>query len=122
MSTFLNSYSGLLYSYAGILWLPVGLLVVHPPHRWLTAAFVVTCILTLRIQVELMDSIGYPAGFLPILSVSADTRGLAIYSVVIALFLLLARFSPKTPRTVFFAAALSVYILTFCLSMVVMMI
>lgn len=120
MSSFLTQYSGLIYDYIGLVWIPVGLVMAHRPHRWLMTAFVVTCLLTLRLQVELMDSTGHPTGFLPIMSSDVYIRGLILYSAVFTLFMILARFSPKTQPTIFFAAALSVYILAFCSSMLLM--
>lgn len=111
----------LIYQWLDVLWLPAGWFVVHKAHRWMTVAFIATCIVTLRTQVELMKSIGFPTGIMPILDGPIYDRGLIAYSLIIALFLLLAHFSPGTQRIVFFTAALSIYIVAFCVTMLLMM-
>lgn len=107
----------LLYQWIDLLWLPVGLIAVHKGHRWMTAGFIIVCILTLRLQVDLMRSTGYETGFLPLMESDLYSRGLFTYGLIIMIFLLLAHFSPRTTGVIFFAATLSVYLLAFCLSM-----
>ncbi len=120
MSAFFTNFSQGLYNYIDLLWLPVAWFTVHKHQRLKTIAFITACILTLRTQVELMDSTGFDAGFLPFWDASAYSRGLITYGLVIALFLILAYYSPRTDKVVFFAAALSIYILAFCTSMLLM--
>lgn len=109
-----------LYQWIDLLWLPVALVTVHKGQRVLVVAFMLVCILTLRVQVELMHSFGKPGGFTGLLESGAYERGLVTYGIVFALFLILAYFSPRTQGVVFLAATLTIYILTFCLSMLVM--
>ena len=110
--------SALIYQWIDLIWLPISWFAVHKHHRWYTLGFVITCILTLRTQVELMNVIGYPTGILTLINSPVFDRGLIIYSIVTAIFLALAHFSPKTRIVIFFAASLSVYIFTFCASLV----
>lgn len=114
--------ASLLYQWIDLLWLPVGMVAVHKGQRLKTAIFMLVSILTLRVQVELMDSINAPHGFTGLWDWDAYQRGLLVYGIVFALFLILAYFSARTQGIVFFAATLTVYILTFCLSMLVMVI
>lgn len=109
-----------LYQWIDLLWLPVGLVTVHQGQRVLTAIFMLTCILSMRAQVELMQSFGKPGGFTGILQAGAYERGLVVYGIVFTLFLILAYFSPRTKGVIFLAALLTIYILSFCLSMLVM--
>lgn len=111
----------LIYQWIDLIWLPIGWFAVHKGHRWYMLAFLVTCIATLRTQTELMDGIGYPAGILHLMDSPVRTRGLITYSVIFTLFLLLAHYSRGTRGIVFLAAALSIYIFAFCLSMVIML-
>lgn len=111
-----------LYQWIDLLWLPIALLVTHKGHRLLAMGFVLACVLTLRMQVELMDYIGHPYGFLGILATDVYIRGLIAYGAVITLFLGLAYFSRHTTRMVFLAAALSLYILAFAASMLLMLV
>lgn len=109
-----------LYQWIDLLWLPVAMLAVHKGQRLKTAVFLLVCIMTLRAQVELMQSIGHPNGLMGLIKAGAYERGLIVYGIVFALFLVLAYFSPNTKGIVFFAATLTVYIISFCVSMLVM--
>jgi Mn2+/Fe2+ NRAMP family transporter len=109
-----------LYKYLDFLWIPAGLLVARKHQRLFAALFIATCLLTLRLQVELVEGTGFSTGFLPWLHSPARTRGEVTYSVIIALYLILVRFSPHTKSIIFFAASLSIYFMAFCLSMVIM--
>lgn len=102
------------------LWVLVAVIVCHKNHRLLGALFVATCLLTLRTQVELMQTTGFSMGFLPWLQSPSEVRGLVVYSIAILVFLVLARLSPQTKKIVFFAVSITVYILAFCASMVAM--
>lgn len=106
--------------YVDFLWIPVAFIMVHKRHRTKAAVFVLACLMTFRTQVQLMESTGYVTGFLPILESHVYNRGLVAYSILIALYLILAYFSPRTAPIVFFAASLSVYILAFCITMLIM--
>jgi hypothetical protein len=98
----------------------VAVIVCHKSHRLLGALFVATCLLSLRTQVELMQTVGFSMGFLPWLQSPSEVRGLVVYSIAILVFLVLARLSPQTKKIVFFAVSITVYILAFCASMVAM--
>ena len=106
--------------YLDFLWLPVGWFAVHKGQRWKTVAFIAACLMTLRTQVELMDRTGHDAGFLPFLQGPSLQRGMITYAFIIGAFLILAYLSPKTQGIIFFSAALSVYVMAFCMSMVIM--
>lgn len=110
-----------IYQWIDLIWLPVGWFAVHRQHRLHMAAFIVTCLVTMRTQIELMESIGFGEGILKLMDSPLRTRGLVIYGVVIALFLLAAHYSPRTSPIVFLAASISIYIFTFSASMIVML-
>ena len=109
-----------LYQWIDLLWIPMALLVVHKGHRLIAVTFILTAMLTMRTQIELMEYTGYPFGFLNLMKSGVFERGLVIYGVFIAIFLVLAYFSKNTQKMVFFAAALTVYILALCFSMAIM--
>ena len=114
--------SGIIYQWIDLLWLPIALLAVHRRHWVFVTAFIAAGAATMRTQVELMEYIGYPTGFLPVFDTPLFTRGLIVYSIVYALYLLLAHYSKGTRPIVFFAGTLSFYFLAFCIAMVVMLI
>ena len=115
-----GSFISVIFAYIDLLWLPITFFAVHKHQRIKSVIFTVTCLLTLRVQVELMESIDRANGVLPFIESHVFSRGVIFYSVIIALFLVLAHFSPRTEGMIFFAAALSIYILSVCLSMLLM--
>ncbi len=110
----------LLYQWIDLLWLPIGWFAVHKRFRLKTIIFLLSCIFTLRMQVELMESMDKPTGFLTFMDSHVYERGLVVYGILITLFLLLAHFSPRTREIVFLAAAINIYIFSLCLSMIVL--
>lgn len=113
--------TSLIYQWIDLVWLPIGWFSVHKQHRVKAMIFIITCVLTLRTQIELVESTGYDKGFLPFFDAPLYTRGLVVYSIIIALFLILAHYSPRTRKMVFFAASITIYIVAFCVSMFVML-
>lgn len=110
----------IIYQWIDLIWIPVALLFTRPGQRLLACGFVIVCVLTLRTQIELMESIHKGAGLLGWLDLGLYERGLIIYGFLIALFLILAHFSPNTKGVIFLAASLTLYILGFCASMLAM--
>lgn len=109
-----------IYQWIDVLWLPVAWFVVHKHHRLMALAFIIICMMTMRLQIEIMTDIGRPTGILPWLDSGLFARGLVTYSLIYAVFLALAYFSKSTQAIIFFAAILSIYIFALCLSMIVM--
>lgn len=109
-----------IYQWMDLLWLPVGLFVAHKGQRIATSVFVVTCILTLRTQLEIMDEIKHPDGFLGLWSLGLYERGLIVYGILTMVFLILVHLSPRTKGVIFLAAMISLYLLGFCVSMLTM--
>lgn len=93
-----------------LLWLPFALILLHKGQRLKAAAFILACIFTLRLQIELFNVMGHAQGFTPFLNdFTLHQRGYAVYGFFILAFLLLSYFSPMTTRVIYFAAAISVY-------------
>ena len=105
------------------IWLPIGWFAVHKQHRLKTTVFIMACILTLRLQVELFEEIGHPTGVLPwsLMESHVLDRGQIVYAVFIMLFLIMAHFSARTDKIIFFAACLSVYFATLLISTLIML-
>lgn len=105
-----------------LFWIPLALIVVHPEQRIKTILFIVTCVLILRLQIEMMDQIGFPRGIFGFWHWPLLYRGMAGYGVFIAFFLLTARFSPKTDLFVLLAAIITLFIGAFCVTSLMMVI
>ncbi|MEM8833738.1 MAG: hypothetical protein AAGB32_04275, partial [Pseudomonadota bacterium] len=97
-------------SWLDLLWIPATIFMT-PRRYWVKALFlVVCCIITLRLQVELMGEIGFPTGMLPFLTYPALYRGYVVYGVFILFFLSLSAFSKKEHAYIYLAAAISLYV------------
>lgn len=120
MTLYILKMSHFVWQWIDFIWLPLSLLLVHKSQRLMTAGFVLACLLTLRLQVEIMKSVGAFHGFFNLLGWDALKRGQLTYSLMLALFCVLAHYSPKTPAVIFLAVVLSLYILTACVAMLIM--
>lgn len=109
-----------LYAWIDLLWVPIALLTMERGKKIFTCGFVLSCSLLLRLQVELLQQLGYPRGFLGLVETSIFTRGLVTYAAFIALFLILAYYSPGSDKTVHLAASITILIIAFCVSLFVM--
>ncbi len=103
-----------------LLWIPAALLALHQGQRLKACLFVLACAIMLRLQIQLMQEIGYPTGFFDVLQNDLYTRGLITYSAFILVFFLLSYASPKVDKFVFVAASITTFIAAFCVSLGVM--
>lgn len=110
----------LIYRWIDILWLPLAFFLVHKQHRWWSLALVASCMMVMRLQVEIIESTGFNFGFLGLSGLHAHTRGLIVYSVFYIILLILAHFSPNTRGVVFMAACLGIFFMAFFTSMIFM--
>lgn len=85
-----------------------------------TILFILACVLVLRFQVELMDVIGFPNGFVGLMDYPLMNRGLITYAVFIAGFLILTHFSQDEDAYIFMAAAISVFFAAFVVSSIIL--
>ena len=104
--------------WADLAWVPVGVIVVARRHRLIAAAFAAACVFTLRAQLELMASTGHPRGLTTLLDGDPLLRGQIVYSLVILVFLGMVGISRKENEVVVLAAAIAMYLIGFCISMV----
>ena len=105
-----------------LLWLPVAMLIVHKGQKLKSLFFVLICIASLRLQMELMASTGYNYGFTGWFEMSSFHRGLIVYALFIALFLLLSHLSPFTKGAIYLAASLSIFFMAFIVSSFIMIV
>ncbi len=116
----LAQFSTALYPWLDLLWIPAGMAAVERGKWFLTSGFILSCVLLLRLQIELMQSIGAPYGFFGFIGMGIYNRGLITYGVFIALFLVLAHFSRGGDKNVHMVASITIMIMAFCVSSLVM--
>ena len=97
-------------------WVPLALIALRKGQRFKGVMFVLSCIFSLRLQIELMEEIGYPDGILPFVDYPPLFRGFITYGAFIAVFLILSHISREKDPYVFIAAAITVFIAAFCVS------
>lgn len=97
------------YPYIDLLWLPVFFFVVHRRQRLIVLAFLGSCMLMMRLLVELAESLGDKHGFLGLLPTPLFTRGLMVYSLFYVVYLLIVRLSPGSFRVVLMAASITIF-------------
>lgn len=110
----------IIYQWIDLFWLAMVLIAVHKQHRLLAVGFVLSCVFMLRLQVEIMESIGYGTGILRALDSHVFERGLVAYSVIYLLYFLFAHYSPGSRRVIFMAASLSMFFFALTVSTFVM--
>lgn len=103
-----------------LIWLPLAWFVVHKPQRWWTLGTLASCMLMLRLQAELMESIGYPQGILPFMDSHVFSRGLGVYAIYYVIYLLIAYYSPDSKGALFMGVSLSVFFMAFFTAIAVM--
>ena len=101
------------------LWILVALIMLHKGQKLLGAAFVILCMVSLRLLVELFGGVNFSLGLLDT-STSHLERGYWSYGLSIAIFFLLAYWSKGSDPYSFVAAGISILIFAFCLSAVIM--
>lgn len=94
-------------------WVPVALFALRGSQKWQGALFVAAGGLMLRLQAEMMETLGYPTGFLPFLASDVLYRGMIVYSALYVVYFALAFWSPGSRHSVFLAFTLSFFF--FCL-------
>ncbi len=104
-----------------VVWLLVAGFITRRNHRALSIGFVAACMTMLRLQVELMNVIGYPNGILNILSSDLFYRGVAVYSCFYAGFFLMAHYSREARKAIFMAASISVFFIAMFISSIFML-
>ena len=111
---------GFILQYIDAIWLPIMWFVVNKDHRRTAIMYVIGCMVLLRMQVELMLSIGYPSGILTFTSMSVFQRGVLVYTVFYIIYLLLLHFSAKNDKSIVLASSIGVFFMVFFVSSVVM--
>ena len=103
-----------------LVWVIVAVLVTKGRFKIFSAFFVLVCIFMLRLQVKLMDVIGFESGILQWIDTPILFRGMMAYGAFIAVFLGLVSLSKEHNAYVFMAAGITIFTIAFCVSSAVM--
>jgi len=123
LSDYIHYYGQLFVAeWLDVVWLLLAPVVVHKGQRVKAFAFVLLCMLMLRLQVEIVQSTGFERGFTGLLDWALMTRGFVVYGFFTGIYLLLSFFSPFTKGVIYLAASLSIFFVAFTVSSVVLII
>lgn len=111
----------MIMNYIDLIWLPIGYLAVHKEQRLVTIAFFISCFIMMRLQIEMMVSLGFETGFLPFITWHVQNTALVIYMLFYVAFLAMAHWSPPSDKHIFFAASISIFFAALFTSMIIMM-
>lgn len=106
--------------WADLTWLPLALLIVHKGQKIKACAFIIVCMIVMRLQIETFQSIGLSKGVTGFFDWSLIHRGYAVYGVFTLLFLILSYLSPYTRGPIYMAASLSIFFMAFTVSSIVL--
>lgn len=104
-----------------VLWIPLALLVARKGQKIKAVAFIGCCMLTLRLQSDLVKVTGHDRGFTGFFESDVFYRGMMVYSVFIFIFLVLSYISPRTRGVIYIAACLSIFFMAFIASSFIML-
>ena len=83
-------YATLFHDWADIIWIPIAAISVHKGQRLKAIAFVLFCMITMRLQVEIVRSTEFDTGFLNFMTSDIFNRAQITYSIFIVLYLILS--------------------------------
>jgi hypothetical protein len=99
------------------IWIPIAALAVEGIDRRIkAAAFVIVCMMGLRLQIEILNSTGFGNGITGWLDMSPYHRGVIVYSIIIAANLLLVHFFPATRGVFYISLSLGLFFIGFAAS------
>jgi hypothetical protein len=108
------------WNWLDILWLPIALLIVHKGQKWKSCAFILLCMVVMRLQIEIVEGMGFAKGVTGLIDWPLMIRGYAVYGVFFALYLLLSYLSPLTRGAIYMAASITIFFMAFTVSSIVL--
>jgi hypothetical protein len=106
--------------WADLTWLPLALLIVHKGQKIKACAFIIVCMIVMRLQIQTFQMMGFSKGVTGFFDWPLMHRGYAVYGVFILLFLILSYLSPYTRGPIYMAASLSIFFMAFTVSSIVL--
>ncbi len=99
----------LVMNYIDALWILLLMITLKRGQRLWAAGFVASCMLMMRLMIELMAEIGYPNGILGLIDMPLFIRGLWVYGVIYVLYVALNIAFPATKGIFLVASSLSMF-------------
>lgn len=106
--------------WADLTWLPIALFIVHKGQKIKACAFMIVCMVVMRLQIQSFEMMGLTKGVTGFFDWPLIYRGYAVYGFFVFLFLILSYFSPRTRGPVYLAASFTIFFMAFAVSSIVM--
>lgn len=103
-----------------VTWIPIALILVHKGQRLKACAFIIVCMVVMRLQIQIFDQMGFAKGVTGFIDWPLIMRGYVVYGFFILLFIILSYFSPFTRGAIYLAACLSIFFMAFTVSSIVL--
>lgn len=110
----------LIFQWIDLVWLLLVFVTLKRKNWVCGVGYVLSCVFMLRMQVELMVSVGYPYGFLPFMSSDVFTRGLAVYGALFVVYFLWAYHLKNVLPVIFMGHSIALFVMGLVVSTVVM--
>lgn len=101
-------------------WLALAWCVARKDQRGWVLGFFIASMLMMRLLAELMTSIGYPDGIVGLMDTPVYTRGLFVYSIAYAVYMIVLRYSMNAKGTLLMAVSLAFFFFSFFTTAIVM--
>lgn len=111
----------LFFQWVDGVWILVALLLAKKNQRLVSIAFIVSCMLMMRMQVEMLASAGFAHGIFKLLPYTIFERGLACYSLLYTVYCAFLKFSPGSRGSILLATVISLFFIGFFVSSFVML-
>ena len=108
------------WNWLDVLWIPLALMIVHKGQKVKACAFIILCMFVLRLQIEIVEQMGFKTGMTGLIDWPLMMRGYAVYGFFFSLYLLLSYLSPFTRGAIYLAASLSIFFMAFTVSSIVL--
>lgn len=108
------------WNWLDTLWVPLTFFIVHKGQKLKGCAFIILCICVLRLQIQIVEQMGFATGITGLIDWPLIIRGYVIYGFFFALYLLLSYLSPFTRGAIYLAASLSIFFMAFTVSSIVL--
>lgn len=92
-----------------LIWIPLGLVIVHKRHYGILLATLISGMVMMRMQSELMDFIEYPRGIFNFTNMLVYMRLMIFYNLMYAGFITFLHFSKMQDRIIILATAGSLF-------------
>lgn len=111
---------GFIYQWIDVVWVLLVFVTLAPKNWPVGIGYILSCVFILRLQVELMELIGFANGAFPLLDSHVLERGQMVYGVVFVVYFLWAYHLRRCSPVIFMAHSIAFFFIGLVSSTIVM--